>query len=82
MKLSNLSKDYLKVLNLVISGIPSIRLNTELYLFGMLCFKPYYNWNTFNTQLMKIVIENIKSFKPYYNWNTFNTLDKSSSPTL
>ena len=24
MKLSNLSKDYLKVLNLVISGIPSI----------------------------------------------------------
>ena len=25
MKLSNLSKDYLKVLNLVISGIPSIQ---------------------------------------------------------
>ena len=31
MKLSNLSKDYLKVLNLVISGIPSIRLLWWLY---------------------------------------------------
>ena len=31
MKLSNLSKDYLKVLNLVISGIPSIQLGKNQY---------------------------------------------------
>ena len=33
MKLSNLSKDYLKVLNLVISGIPSILKKIVKYLF-------------------------------------------------
>ena len=37
-------------------------------------FKPYYNWNTFNT--IRDNLENwpkYLSFKPYYNWNTFNT---------
>ena len=37
-------------------------------------FKPYYNWNTFNTIMcIKKIITPI-SFKPYYNWNTFNTI--------
>ena len=37
-------------------------------------FKPYYNWNTFNT-LEKMADKSFVkySFKPYYNWNTFNT---------
>ena len=40
-----------------------------------LSFKPYYNWNTFNTSETLVDNENNElSFKPYYNWNTFNTL--------
>ena len=41
----------------------------------MLSFKPYYNWNTFNTKMMKGLLLGLGSFKPYYNWNTFNTED-------
>ena len=38
-----------KVLNLIITGIPSIQ-NTNAYLAKLIeGFKPYYNWNTFNT---------------------------------
>ena len=37
-------------------------------------FKPYYNWNTFNTTATKILGSFTGRFKPYYNWNTFNTL--------
>ena len=41
----------------------------------MKSFKPYYNWNTFNTILgVGDGDEKEKSFKPYYNWNTFNTM--------
>ena len=41
---------------------------------GLVGFKPYYNWNTFNTFLKgNIELANKFSFKPYYNWNTFNT---------
>ena len=38
-------------------------------------FKPYYNWNTFNTKeySWSEVNKTPISFKPYYNWNTFNT---------
>ena len=37
-------------------------------------FKPYYNWNTFNTQMGSYMMRFINiGFKPYYNWNTFNT---------
>ena len=37
-------------------------------------FKPYYNWNTFNTEEFRNWFqEAIIGFKPYYNWNTFNT---------
>ena len=39
------------VLNLIITGIPSIlKWQTNLDLKEMQCFKPYYNWNTFNTE--------------------------------
>ena len=37
-------------------------------------FKPYYNWNTFNTAMIGVAGIGIFSFKPYYNWNTFNTV--------
>ena len=39
------------VLNLIITGIPSIRLQCKLTRLGKSRFKPYYNWNTFNTAL-------------------------------
>ena len=38
-----------------------------------LSFKPYYNWNAFNTNLSLNYLKIILSFKPYYNWNAFNT---------
>ena len=39
-----------------------------------LSFKPYYNWNAFNTRT-EAGDDAIKGggFKPYYNWNAFNT---------
>ena len=42
-----------------------------------LSFKPYYNWNTFNTNSEEELYfsEEFDGFKPYYNWNTFNTPD-------
>ena len=36
-------------------------------------FKPYYNWNTFNTKENDFCCYLLECFKPYYNWNTFNT---------
>ena len=44
-----IKKRALHVLNLIITGIPSIRDNTVNRLKSFGCFKPYYNWNTFNT---------------------------------
>ena len=37
------------VLNLIITGIPSILLFHISFSFCLQGFKPYYNWNTFNT---------------------------------
>ena len=37
-------------------------------------FKPYYKWNTFNTDTQSDSPFNFYSFKPYYKWNTFNTI--------
>ena len=48
------------VLNLIITGIPSIPKDIELFLEGVISFKPYYNWNTFNTEKMK---ENVKELE-------------------
>ena len=62
------------VLNLIITGIPSIHYLRLLLRFQSLYrFKPYYNWNTFNTKLIYLYTISTVSFKPYYNWNTFNT---------
>ena len=72
-----------KVLNLIITGIPSIP--CILYWFKSCCdsFKPYYNWNTFNTDLeAKEILQQGFGFKPYYNWNTFNTIRKACTMTL
>ena len=65
---------YILVLNLIITGIPSI-LKGGNYEVIRCCgsFKPYYNWNTFNTMFLNRTCKELESFKPYYNWNTFNT---------
>ena len=37
-------------------------------------FKPYYNWNTFNTEEDRVWRkQHPDGFKPCYKWNTFNT---------
>ena len=41
-------KVWVEVLNLIITGLPSIHKFGEI-VYLVLCFKPYYNWNTFNT---------------------------------
>ena len=64
------------VLNLIINGIPSIQVSWEIWYIGrILGFKPYYKWNTFNTEKNLQTGMKVYSFKPYYKWNTFNTLD-------
>ena len=62
------------VLNLIINGIPSIH-NKPIKeaLPSSERFKPYYKWNTFNTQVDMFKSEFENGFKPYYKWNTFNT---------
>ena len=62
-----------KVLNLIITGIPSILKGGKMKSIGVVGFKPYYNWNTFNTLVPKKKDKRTYCFKPYYNWNTFNT---------
>ena len=40
------------VLNLIITGIPSIlRMTRKELIIRASSFKPYYNWNTFNTYI-------------------------------
>ena len=38
------------VLNLIINGIPSIPPEVIAHSDKLVCFKPYYKWNTFNTE--------------------------------
>ena len=61
------------VLNLVISGIPSILTKDLLVVPDVYSFKPCYKWNTFNTTKARILRLISGSFKPCYKWNTFNT---------
>ena len=60
MKLSNLSKDYLKVLNLVISGMPSIHAIQHIRSPIVYGFKPCYKWNAFNTVFKGMVKTEMK----------------------
>ena len=48
-KLKDITKGMRLVLNLVISGIPSIQLWQTLPTVLLLGFKPCYNWTAFNT---------------------------------
>ena len=42
-----------KVLNLIISGIPSIlHVGYSIFKMAIQSFKPYYKWNTFNTKMI------------------------------
>ena len=61
------------VLNLIINGIPSIPEMKDTVIKLMESFKPYYKWNTFNTQYGPSMCLWNPGFKPYYKWNTFNT---------
>ena len=63
------------VLNLVISGIPSILYEGDDIKRINECFKPCYKWNTFNTMEHLKRHQQYLCFKPCYKWNTFNTLD-------
>ena len=67
----------MKVLNLIINGIPSILSSgTDSPSDDSECFKPYYKWNTFNTHSSIVLVDyDDNGFKPYYKWNTFNTME-------
>ena len=52
------------VLNLIITGMPSILVILTSPKIMHLCFKPYYKWNTFNTIGTLTVLEMLLSFKP------------------
>ena len=75
MKLNNAINT--AVLNLVISGIPSIHKMRILLSIRGKRFKPCYKWNTFNTIVITIDKDLDGSFKPCYKWNTFNTFGMS-----
>ena len=45
-----LCKVFYVVLNLIINGIPSILWNGSKKQLKCFRFKPYYKWNTFNTE--------------------------------
>ena len=49
------TKKEVKVLNLVISGIPSIQKMRNGYEFNNVSFKPCYKWNTFNTRIPDMI---------------------------
>ena len=49
-----------KVLNLVISGIPSIPLARFTLALEPRCFKPCYKWNTFNTNLKNVILNRVR----------------------
>ena len=67
------------VLNLVISGIPSIQSKNGRNSWEYRSFKPCYKWNTFNTKDLQEEIQKVlDSFKPCYKWNTFNTSKQQS----
>ena len=66
------------VLNLIITGMPSILLITYLKWLSKLSFKPYYNWNAFNTEgcasdnkvikVLNLVISGIPSIHQLLHW--------------
>ena len=63
-----------EVLNLVISGIPSILMYYDGWYKTLRSFKPCYKWNTFNTdKVLSCRVNGNLCFKPCYKWNTFNT---------
>ena len=53
--LEKLKEFWKTVLNLIITGIPSIRELREVFKDEDDGFKPYYNWNTFNTNPTAII---------------------------
>ena len=48
-------RSYPSVLNLIISGMPSIPVIRLIFkdIIKFISFKPYYKWNAFNTMLNK-----------------------------
>ena len=70
----------LKVLNLIINGLPSIHKRIKAFIKKKFeGFKPYYKWITFNTYgAVCDTYNDFLGFKPYYKWITFNTMGKRS----
>ena len=51
-----------RVLNLIINGIPSI-LHTQIPMYQVVDrFKPYYKWNTFNTSMKDLEMNQVLEF--------------------
>ena len=74
LKVCNDVVTFAEVLNLIITGMPSIQKEALIEAQLLASFKPYYNWNAFNTRRRYRTGFTIDdSFKPYYNWNAFNT---------
>ena len=72
----------IRVLNLVISGMPSILIVLISFQGIYHCFKPCYKWNAFNTYLhLSEKLWKESSFKPCYKWNAFNTYEWVSYKT-
>ena len=69
----------IEVLNLIITGIPSIPLQIKLFLLLSIVLNliitgiPSIQYNDVLRDIEEI------SFKSYYNWNTFNTWDELKS---
>ena len=61
--LDNHEFDDCLVLNLIINGIPSILNILIFYSSYLYCFKPYYKWNTFNTERHEKLDEEIKKME-------------------
>ena len=55
-------KQVVAVLNLIINGIPSIQLSEDLKAKWGQRFKPYYKWNTFNTNVKTAVVVFVNQF--------------------
>ena len=49
--------DVIYVLNLIINGIPSIPKELKKSFPNLKSFKPYYKWNTFNTSIDQLLVD-------------------------
>ena len=72
---SNIMSVYtaLRVLNLIINGLPSILLGSTRFLEKAKVLNLIINGLPSIPQVLQIWLSSHMSFKPYYKWITFNT---------